>query len=321
MPRWEDAQQPILCVQGHIGGVSSPAPHGTYQLRLHKQQLGSLHESQFLISVTSKHDCGGSNCRVPSRYERIAGGKYYNFMYDNELMVTTEPFHITSQSNRCRFEIRDPPCGLQSIQIFRVQKGDLIRVSPVFQSAMQRRLDSSKAGHDEFGKPLFISMRQSSHAAQYTELGRSSNIDLFLYGRYGNCKEQSAEHKTFHGKEAWPGVLVNVSAYEWITTSMQRVHSLRLRAVLFADTAEGSLHAVRVQFKGWQQISVSGAEDFTTMQCKGPTISVLPGKFVFGKSVPDYAMFTWKGKATGGPAVKLRVDAEFEMLCYSIFQG
>ena len=102
---------------------------------------------------------------------------------------------------------------------------------------------------------------------------------------------------------------------------MEHVHELRHRSVHLGQAQEGSLHAVRVLFRGWQHATLASGQHSAVMQTTGQIISVLPGKFVFGKQTTDFAIFTWHGRATGGPAVRLGDGQEFQMLCYRVFLG
>ena len=284
-------------------------PSGTYQLHLHKQQHKCLHELAFGVDISS------SSSNSSNRHELTV---YYELMYDAETTITTQPFHLDPCSTYCH--ILKPPSGLQSVQLHKLRQGDLIRVSPEFTSAspsLRYPEENVSAGVDDKGNPLFISVRFGSHA----ELGRSSESGRFIYGRYGSYREEIAPHKNFQGKAAWPGILVNLSCYTWITATMQQVGSLKERAVHLGHAEDGSLHAVRVLFRGWDKATLASGQRLAIMQTTGPIISVLPGKFVFGQGGPDYAMFTWKGWATGGPEVRLGDGQEFQLLCYRVFQG
>lgn len=275
---------------------------GIYQLRLHKQRHKCFHERSFQIVLFG---------RVNSKRETT----YYELMHDNELTITTEPFQVDMQNPWVH--LMNPPSGLQSLQLHKLQQWDLIKVSPVFVTSNTplQFMDASSAGFDEDGNSIYISVRFGNHA----ELGRSSSGYRFLYGRYGSYREESAPHKQFQGKAAWPGLLVNLSCYKWIPTDLQRVQSLKKRVVYLGQAEEGTLHAVRVLFRGWRHATLPNGEQSAVMQSEGRVISLLPGKFVFGKDRPDYAMFTWKGRATGGPAVRLADNQEFQMLCYRVF--
>ena len=85
---------------------------------------------------------------------------YYELMYDSERTITTPPFALNPCRTYCH--IFKPPSGLESIQLKKLRKGDLVKVSPVYVSASPAGLDleqSSSAGVDEKGNPLFISVR------------------------------------------------------------------------------------------------------------------------------------------------------------------
>ena len=99
----------------------------------------------------------------------------------------------------------------------------------------------------------------------------------------------------------------------------EHVHELRQRAVHLGHAQEGSLHAIRVLFRGWQHATLASRQYSAVMQTADQILSVLPGKFVFGTQTPNFAIFTWQGRATGGPAVRLGDDQEFQVLCYRVF--
>ncbi len=117
----------------------------------------------------------------------------------------------------------------------------------------------------------------------------------------------------------YPAILVNLDQFEWQTRYLHDVHSLKSRAVPMGRSSDGTLHAARVLFRGWDKQCLL-QQDVHVMKESGPVICVLPGKLEFvegGKVVRS--MFTWDGKATGGSAVRLGDLQEIQILCYKIF--
>lgn len=240
-------------------------------------------------------------------------------LYD-EMDTIVIAINLTQRTSSLQVQFKGLPVGLKSVQLQRMHPGQVLLTSPQWTQVsplVQFPPLDSCAGSSQNGDAYWISLRLGIHP----ELGRMGYTNCFSYGRHGSYREECTIHTTFQGRSARPAVLANVEQFEWMTTTVGKAREVRGRAVLLGSLEDWTLHAARVLFRGWDQQLLEQRKQHV-MSCSGPIVSVLPGKFEFSKAGDTCrTMFTWMGKATGGPDVRLSEGQEIQILCYQLSDG
>ena len=283
---------------------------GQYQLLLHKETNNCTSNSTFHIVV---------DVTEPSPQEKLRSS-FYEPLYDDAATIATNSFPIQHDDTTILIVFTSLPVGLKSVQLRKLHPGQLAVVSPQWVK-ITRSVDfppwDTCAGSEQDGDALWVSLRLG---ATHAELGRMGPGTSFLYGRHNSYREEAAPHAIFQGRAVYPAVLANIDQYEWVTRQYTDVQSLKSRAVPMGMSSDGSLHAARVLFRGWEEHNLL-QHDLHVMKLSGPVLSVLPGKLEFVDDGRVRSMFTWKGKATGGSAVRLNDLQEIQVLCYKFWGG
>lgn len=307
-----------MCIASaaHLQGTCAfrELPKGNYQLMLHlqKRKIPRYASDTFTISVEVQST-------QPPWERRSYTASYYDRMYSKVDKIATNMFTVVRDDCEVTANLYGWPAGLKSVQLQRMRPGSVVATSLQWEELNPCLPRDSHVGFCNDRTPLWISLRLGDPP----ELGRTGREGEFLYGRHGSYKEYDAPQAdvTFRGRVGSPAVLVNVDEFDWVTTSIDNAHRLRDRAVPLANLQDWSLHAARVVFHGWDQ-QILKQHNKHIMSCTGPVICVLPGKLEIPKDGGlCRAMFTWKGKATGGSKVKLGEHQDIQVLCYRVFCG
>ena len=282
---------------------------GAYQLVLHRDtQHGTLKDSaNFAIKLWLDND---SKSAVMDRY--------YSAMYDAFEIITTKLVPVTAQNSCLQVQFVGLPAGLKYAQLQKVELGSMVITSPQWvHTAPSFEIDwSTCAGSSHNGDYYWVSLRLGVHP----ELGRFGFDGRFLYGRHGSYREECAAHATFQGRAGHPAALVNLQQFEWVTITFDAVYKLASRAVVLGSAQDWTMHAARVLFCGWDEQALKHDRQHV-MTSSGPVIAVLPGKLEFSKAgAASRAMFTWEGKATGGPDIRVGDNQEVQILCYHVLK-
>lgn len=215
------------------------------------------------------------------------------------------------------------PVGLRSVQLKKVEQGQLLKVSPQWQmvttaSSSYPAMQPTAVGYEKGGDALWLSLRHDDQMRP--QVGKIRPDLAFHYANTTSSVERLIPQPHYDATIGWsslyPGVLVNRHDFVWVATDLKHVHAILPNAVPLAahQEAEGLsklLYGARIYFCGWQQAGpyrsvgqAPGAPGPVSyrMKTNGERVSLLPGKvevrrFANGRR-STAAVFAWGGMAT-----------------------
>lgn len=295
---------------------------GSYQVLIHKTVLDCIPSSTLTTSITG------------TGLKDHVYGMYQEALYSQQTSISSAAFTVDGPSNVI-FSCNRMPAGLDYVQLKKLQQGQEVVVSPQWQEVpgySQAHSDYPSAdtavGCEESGDPLWLSLRLGRNMRpEVGKIGPHLQRE-FHYAEIHDMHEQRSTRSEYFDSPTLsgvmhPGILVNASDFEWVTTCLKDVHVLLKTAVplgvcsetMWASRELGDTHAhvvygARISFCGWDK----PRRGICAMVTSGPQISLLPGKLAIYKNGLDAAVFTWGGDTTCKSGLDDRQP--FQLLCF-----
>ena len=266
-------------------------------------------------------------------------GTYYEALYPTSTSIATAACTVSSTCN-VLFCCTHMPAGLRSVQLKKVEQGQLLKVSPQWQMVTTAAdsypdKEQTAVGFEGGGEALWLSLKYD--AQMRPQLGKIRPDLAFHYARTVCGAELLLPQPHHHAASGWttlyPGVLVNARDFTWVGTDLKHVDAILPNAVPLVDDQEGAgkpkvMYGARIRFCGWQHrphritmLHSSTKRSSYTMMTSGQLVSLLPGKLEVERPASGRhtvaAIFTWGGTSTsrGG----LEENQPFELLCFKPF--
>ena len=299
---------------------------GSYQVLIHKTVLDftGIPFSTFTTSITG------------TGLKDHVDGVYQEALYSQQSSISSAAFMVDSPCNVI-FSCSCMPDGLDFVQLKKLQQGQQVAVSPQWQevpgySEVHSDYPSADTavGCEESGDPLWLGLRLGRNMRpQVGKIGPHLQRQ-FHYAENHNSREQRNSQSEYFDSPTLsgvmhPGILVNASDFEWVTTCLKDVHVLLNTAVplgvcteaMRISTGRGSrdthahvLYGARISFCGWDRTK----RGICAMVMSGRQISLLPGKLAVYKNGSAAAVFTWGGDTTSRSG--LDDQQPFQLLCF-----
>ena len=265
-------------------------------------------------------------------------GTYYEALYPASTSIATAAFTVSSTCN-VLFCCTHMPAGVRSVQLKKVEQGQLLKVSPQWQMVTATAgsfpaKEQTAVGFEGGGEALWLSLKYD--AQMRPQVGKIRPHLAFHYARTVCATELLLPQPHHYEASGWttlyPGVLVNAQDFTWVGTDLKHVDAILPSAVPLIDDQEGAeksivMYGARIRFCGWQLQHRPYRPSMPhrhvkrpsyTMMTSGELVSLLPGKLEVERPASGRhtvaAIFTWGGTSTsrGG----LEENQPFELLCF-----